>query len=230
MATPDPDRVAELRGQPGGRWLFVGRLAPNKRQHLLLAALSVYRRVYDPEARLDLVGGASSPAYEAALRAYSRDLDLGDAVTFTGPVSDAERNARYTAADVFVCLSAHEGFLVPLLEAWHHRLPVVAYDAAAVPETLGDAGLRLSTTAADVVAAAVARVVGDPTVASALRAAGDNRLADYSPARTAATLLQLADELAGGLADVPGLAGLRHSTGLAGLRHSTGLAGLRSRA
>ena len=207
--TPDPARVAELRAGPGGRWLFVGRLAPNKRQHLLLAALGTYRRVYDPDARLDLVGPASSPAYEAALREFTRDLGLGEAVTFTGSVTDAERDARYAAADVFVCLSAHEGFLVPLLEAWSHRLPVIACDAAAVPETMGDGGLLLASPAADVVSAAVARVVGDPALAAALRAAGEARLGRYAPERTAATLLELAEALAGGLADPPGLSSLR---------------------
>ena len=206
---PDPARVAELRSGPGAHWLFVGRLAPNKRQHLLLAALSTYRRVYDPDARLDLVGPASSPAYEAALRAYCCDLGLGEAVTFTGAVSDAERDARYAAADVFVCLSAHEGFLVPLLEAWYHRVPVVAVDAAAVPETMGDAGILLPSPSAELVSAAVGRVLGDPALATALRTAGGARLECFAPERTAATLLELAGALADGLADPPGLQSLR---------------------
>ena len=207
--SPDPARVAQLRAGPGGRWLFVGRLAPNKRQHLLLAALSAYRRVYDPDARLDLVGAASSPVYEGALREFAGVLGLGDAVTFTGAVTDAERDARYAAADVFVCLSAHEGFLVPILEAWYHRVPVVAFDATAVPETLGDAGILLPSASADVVGATVARVLGDPALAGALRAAGAARLERFSPERTAATLLDLAGALAGGLADPPGLSALR---------------------
>jgi L-malate glycosyltransferase len=206
---PDPGRIAELRGGPGARWVFVGRLAPNKRQHLLISALHAYRRAYDPSARLDLVGGASSPAYEAALRAFADDLALGDAVSFTGAVSDAERDARYAAADVFVCLSAHEGFLVPLLEAWEHRVPIVALGAGAVAETLGDAGVLLHTTSPDVVAATVARVVGDPAVAHTLRARGDARLMGYSLDRTRARLLELVDALAGGLADPPTLDALR---------------------
>ena len=206
---PDAARVAQLRAEAGARWVFVGRLAPNKRQHLLIAALHAYRRVYDPAARLDLVGGASSPVYEAALRAFARDLGVEDAVTVTGAVSDAERDTRYAAADVFVCLSAHEGFLVPLLEAWHHRVPVVAYDAAAVPETLGDAGLLLDTTSPDVVAASVARVLHDPAVADELRRRGTTRLTVFAPERAQQRLLELADGLVTGLADAPGLAALR---------------------
>ena len=209
-APPDAARVAELREEPGSRWVFVGRLAPNKRQHLLIAALHVYRRAYDPSARLDLVGGASSPAYEAALRAFARDLGLGGAVTFTGPVSDGERNARYAAADVLACLSAHEGFLVPIVEAWRHDLPVVAWGGApAVAETMGDAGVLVPEASPDAAAAAIARVVGDPALAGALRARGEARAACFGPERTRARLLELAEALAGGLADRPGLAGLR---------------------
>jgi len=199
----DAPLVERLRSAAGTRWLFVGRLAPNKQQHLVIAALSVFRRVYDPAARLVLVGPSSSPRYEEALRRYSIDLGLGDAVTFTGAVSDAVRNAHYTAADVFVCLSAHEGFLVPLLEAWHHRLPVVAYAAAAVPETLGTAGLLLPTTAATTVAAAVSRVTGDAALAEALRAAGTTRAEVFSIERARARLVELADAMAAGVADRP---------------------------
>jgi L-malate glycosyltransferase len=206
----DPARVAQLRDEPGARWVFVGRLAPNKRQHLLIAALHAYRRAYDRDARLDLVGGASSPRYEVALRAFAHDLGLDRAVTFTGAVSEAERNARYVAADVLVCMSAHEGFLVPIVEAWRHRLPVVAWGGAdAVAETLGEAGLLVPAPTPEAAAATVARVVGDEHVAEALRRRGDARATCFSPARTRARLLELAGRLAGGLADRPGLAALR---------------------
>lgn len=207
----EPDRaiVERLRNTPGGHWVFVGRLAPNKRQHVLIAALAAHRRVYDPAAHLSLVGAASSPTYEAALRRYASDLGLAEAVTFTGPISDAQRNAYYAGADVFVCASAHEGFLVPLLEAWAHGVPVVAHAAAAVPETLGTGGLLLRTASATAVAAAAARVTGDRQVADALRAAGRARLEDFSLARAEARLLDLAGQLVAGAADRVGLAALR---------------------
>ena len=200
---PDPELLGRLRGRAGTRWVFVGRLAPNKRQHLLIAALAAFRRAFDPAATLSLVGGASSPHYEDALRRYVADLDLTDAVHITGNVSDGERNAYYATADVFVCVSAHEGFLVPLLEAWHNRVPVVAVSAAAVPETLGDAGILLPRPDATLVAAAVARVTGDPALGAALRDAGMRRLADFSPQRTRARLLELAAGLASGELDRP---------------------------
>jgi glycosyltransferase involved in cell wall biosynthesis len=172
---------------------------------LLIAALAVFRRGYDPNATLALVGSASANTYEEALHAYVTDLGLSDAVTFTGAVSDAERNAYYATADVFVGLSGHEGFAVPFVEAWHHRVPIVTHAAAAVAETVGSAAIVLPTTDAPTVAAAIARVCGDGVVADGLRMAGLDRLEQFSLASNEATLLSLANDLAAGLADRPAL-------------------------
>jgi glycosyltransferase involved in cell wall biosynthesis len=192
---PDQALLSRLRATPGARWVFVGRLAPNKRQHLIIASLAAFRRVYDPHATLALVGAASSPAYEDALRRYAADLGLADAVTFTGEISNAERNAYYAASHVFVCLSGHEGFLVPLLEAWQHRVPIVAFRAAAVPETLGPAGILLSTTSPVTVAATVARVCGDGALARGLVESGLRRLDRFSIERVRAELRDVATSL-----------------------------------
>jgi glycosyltransferase involved in cell wall biosynthesis len=188
----------------GGQWLFVGRLAPNKCQHDLVKAFAIYRRAYDDGAHLWLVGASSSASYADAVLRFAADAGVGDAVSLTGEVSPGELAAHYATADVFVCLSEHEGFCVPLLEAWHHGLPVVAFAAAAVPETLDGAGLLLSDKAPATVAAAVRRVVTDPELTRALVSAGSRRLDDFSLARTGGRLLQLADSFADGGADRPG--------------------------
>jgi glycosyltransferase involved in cell wall biosynthesis len=203
----DPSAVTTLEAAPAGsRWLFVGRLAPNKCQHDLVKAFAVYRRVYDPAARLWLVGANSSDRYADAVRRLAADAGVGEAVTLTGPVEAAVLGAHYQAADVFVCLSEHEGFCVPLLEAWHHGVPVVAYAAAAVPETLGDGGLLLTDKSPSVVAAAVHRVVADPVVRQGLAVAGRSRLELFSPERTGQRVLELAGRLADGWADRRGAA------------------------
>ncbi|MGH9285371.1 MAG: glycosyltransferase, partial [Acidimicrobiales bacterium] len=88
--------------------------------------------------------------------------------------------AAYRAADVFVCLSEHEGFCVPLLEAWYHKVPIVAFAATAVPETLGPAGLLLADKAPAVVATAVHRVLSDPGLRTRLVEAGTARLPLFS--------------------------------------------------
>jgi glycosyltransferase involved in cell wall biosynthesis len=174
------DALVERLAGAGTAWLFVGRLAPNKAQHDLVKAFAVYRRVFEPTARLWLVGGPASTAYHHALRALVASVGLEGAVTLTGAVSPAQLAAYYRAADVFVCLSDHEGFGVPLLEAMHHRLPVIAHAAAAVPETVAGGGLCLPGKRPAVVAAAVHRIVSDPSLRAALVAAGGRRLAELS--------------------------------------------------
>lgn len=179
---PDPaalDRLRAAKRDGGADWLFVGRLSPNKAQHDVVKAFAVHRRVHDPRARLHLVGGAASHAYEMSLREFVAAAGLGDCVDFAGVVSEQVKHAYYEAADVFVVCSEHEGFCVPLLEAMHHRVPIVAHAAAAVPETLGDGGLLLGSKDPYTVAEAVARVVGDPALRAALADAGARRLAVF---------------------------------------------------
>jgi glycosyltransferase involved in cell wall biosynthesis len=177
-------RLARARAGGGATWLYVGRVAPNKCHHDLIAAFAVYRAVYDPLARLSLVGGATSESYWDALEALCRELELGASVDFTDTVPDPVLLAHYRAADVFVSMSEHEGFGVPLLEAMHLGLPVVAYAAAAVPETVGGAGVLLDTKDPVAVAVAVRRVVSDPGLGGRMVAAGHARVAELSLERT----------------------------------------------
>ena len=191
-AAPDPQVLARLetaKRDGGGDWLFVGRIAPNKAQHDLVKALHAYRRTHDAHARLHLVGGCSSPGYEKALRQFVHALDLDAHVALTGGVSEATLAAHWQAADVLVVASDHEGFCVPLLEAMHHGVPIVAYRAAAVPETLGDAGIVLDTKDAATFAAAVARVLSDAPLRASLVGAGRRRLAEFDVARSRQKLL-----------------------------------------
>jgi len=182
--TPDPGVVARIRAEQahgGPDLLFVGRLAPNKCQHDLVKVLATLRASAEPMARLRLVGGAELVTYESALRELASGLDLADAVEISGSVSPAELAAYYATADVFVSVSEHEGFCVPLLEAMAHDVPVVAYGAAAVPETLGGGGVLLSDKSPVLVAAAVARVARDGKLRDALVTAGRARLAAFAP-------------------------------------------------
>ncbi len=196
----DAGLVDRLRSEGGSRWLFVGRLAPNKCQHDVVKAFSVFRRLYDPGARLDLVGGVTSPAYGRAVEGLVGALGLGDVVRMVGSVSDEELGAFYSAADVLVCLSEHEGFCVPLVEAMWHGVAVVAFGSSAVPETVGSGGLVLGSKAPGVVAAAVARVVGDPVVREGLVAAGRARVGELSLERSRAALRHFLAPYVAGLA------------------------------
>jgi L-malate glycosyltransferase len=180
----DPDMAATLgrrKATAGGADLiFVGKVSPHKAPHDLVKMLAVLRRLYDPAARLHLIGSPLGEAYEPALRAFVAELGLDDAVNFAGSVSEAELEAYLQAADVFVCASDHEGFCVPLTEAMGHGIPIVAYGVTAVPETVGDAGLLLPDKSPARFAAAVGRVLSDATLRRHLSTAGHARAAAFN--------------------------------------------------
>jgi L-malate glycosyltransferase len=159
----DPAFRRWLQSVSGSRaWLSVGRLAPNKSHHLAIAALFAHRMTNDPSATLIVVGAPAETHYAQSLRRYAAQLGLGDAVRFLSGISEAELAACYEVAEVLVMLSAHEGFGVPLVEAMRQGVPVVAHDAGAVSETLGDVGVLLPGTQPLQVAAAVQSVHIDP--------------------------------------------------------------------
>jgi glycosyltransferase involved in cell wall biosynthesis len=190
-------RLERAKAAGGADLVFVGRLAPNKAQHDLVKAFYAYRRLYDPRARLHLVGRTSAPRYLDAVRALVAELNLADAVEFAESVSHGELTAYYRAADVLVCCSEHEGFCVPLLEAMHHGVPIVAYAAAAVPETVGDAGILIDSKGPLVVAAAVNRVMTDESLRRRLAEAGRRRLAYFAPERSRTRLVEALQPLVG---------------------------------
>ena len=191
------DRLRAEKAGGGIDMLFVGRLAPNKAQHDLIKVLAVYRRAYDPSARLRLIGRPATDAYAAALYGYAKELGLADAVSITESVSSGQLAAHYLAADALVVVSEHEGFSVPLLEAMLHRTPIVAYANCAVPETLGDAGLLLADKSPALVAAAVHRVVTDSALRFGLVEAGRRRLAQFDLALSRKRLVSALTPLTG---------------------------------
>ena len=162
---------SEFVAEDGGTVLFVGRLAPNKCQQDLIAALAVLSRLR-PQSRLVLVGGASPPQYLQSLKSLARRMGVRDRVVFAGKVTDKKLLQWYRLADVLACTSEHEGFGVPLVEAMANGLPVVAYDAAAVAETVQGAGIVLSDKRPATMALALDRVLGDPELRMSLHDRG----------------------------------------------------------
>ena len=167
--------------------LFVGRLSPHKRQEDVIRVFAAYRRYRTPAARLHLVGDPISDDYVAYLRALAETLAPG-AVTIESGLASSELGDRYRAADVFLCLSAHEGFCIPLLEAFHFGLPVIARPAGAVPETVGNAALLADDHDPAVLAELLHLAVSDDQLRAELRRRGEARLERYSPDRVAADL------------------------------------------
>jgi len=184
---PDAGLLAarrRARSAGGLDWLAVGRIAPNKCVHDVVLAFAVFHKIHDPRARLTLVGGQSAGLYWRALHKLVADLDIADAVTFTDVVTRAELLAYYRSADVLLCLSEHEGFNMPVVEAMHFDVPVVAFAATAVPDTVADAGLLLTDKDPVIVATAVERLRSDPSLRQGLVEAGRKRVEHFSIERT----------------------------------------------
>ena len=132
--------------------LFVGRIIEHKGQLELLRAFAVFAAAFERPSRLVLVGRDGEERYAGELRAEVRRQGLERQVVITGGVSDAERDAWFGRADLYVSLSRHEGFGVPLVEAMAKGVPVLAWPAGAVAETLGGGGALLETRAPSAVA------------------------------------------------------------------------------
>jgi glycosyltransferase involved in cell wall biosynthesis len=140
---PDATLMSELQD---GRTniLFVGRLAPNKKQDDLVKAFNQYLN-FDPDARLILIGKAEEgDRYAEHLQDLIESLQLHDSVILPGSISDAELEAYYRTAHLFWSMSEHEGFCVPLIEAMWFDVPVLAFKSSAVPETMGHGGILFS--------------------------------------------------------------------------------------
>jgi glycosyltransferase involved in cell wall biosynthesis len=179
---PNPVLSQELSG--GSRnVLFVGRVSPNKRHEDLIRLASYWKRFISPDLRLLLVGKLPKRRqYLDALQAYLYEEGFTPwEVVFTGHVEHDELLAYYATADVFVSMSEHEGFGVPLVEAMIMDVPIVAYTATAVGDTLGDSGLQFREKRIDEMAEAAFRLATDSAARRAVLLGQTRRLTAFTP-------------------------------------------------
>ena len=166
-------------------FLFVGRIVPNKRieDHIRLAEM--YKRYIDSYYRFIFVGRYDGlPRYYAMVRALIVQYQmLPERFIFTGGVPDDDLAAYYRWADAYVSLSEHEGFCVPLVEAMATDVPILAYAAGAVPETLGGAGVLFSPKDLEVAAEMLGTLVYDRPVRDRIIAGQRRRVRDFAPDR-----------------------------------------------
>jgi glycosyltransferase involved in cell wall biosynthesis len=191
-----PDRALAAGFDDG--WtnlMFVGRVVPNKKFEDLIRWFHVYRTRHNPRSRLLLVGFHSGfERYLAMLHALIARLGTPD-VHFLGHVTNEELVALYDLADLFLCASEHEGFCVPLVEAFHKQVPVVACAAAAVPATMDGGGVLLETRDPFEVARVIATVLDDPRVEDAVIASQNAALARLRGRDFAGTLLRFVGQV-----------------------------------
>ena len=175
---------------PDGRPLVlaVGRLAPHKRHDLILRSFALYQRRHAKDAALMCVGWALDPSYRRRLDRIAAEEGARN-VVFVEDLPQAQLNHVYRRAAAMLSLSEHEGFCVPLLEAFHFGLPVVARRAAAMPEVGGDAVLWLEAEDdVSVVAELLHIAATEPALRDELAARGRRRLEAYSLDRAEAAL------------------------------------------
>jgi glycosyltransferase involved in cell wall biosynthesis len=177
LATEADASTLDDLGDGARNFLMVGRVAPNKGHVDLVDAFAAYVRAYAEPARLVLVGKIDPrlEAYTNAVRARIAGYGLERRVRWINGASEAQLKAAYLASHVFMLLSAHEGFCVPLVEAMAIGTPIVARAATAVPETLGAAGIGWNSAAPTLYAASAARLFADADFRNRLREAGLQR-------------------------------------------------------
>lgn len=169
--------------------LSVGRVVPNKRHDDMIKVLYYYQRGVSRQVRLFLVGAhdAQGP-YCRWLGELARYLGVERDVHFTGQVNHADLLAYLHGAHVYLSMSEHEGFGVPLIESMYLGVPVIAYSAAAVPYTMGEAGSLLKRKEPAVVAELVHLLVDDAELRRRMVARGRERARDFAPERVEAIL------------------------------------------
>jgi glycosyltransferase involved in cell wall biosynthesis len=178
-------------------FLFVGRIAPNKRieDHIRLA--EHYKRYVDVYYRFIFVGRVDVvPRYYSTIRGLMAEYGLqNDRFLFPGAVPDEELAVYYRHAAVYVSLSEHEGFCVPLVEAMAADVPVLAYSAAAVPDTLGGAGVQFAPKDLEFAAELLGMLAFDDDVRARVIEGQRRRLAEFGTTRLSRDLEVILDRV-----------------------------------
>jgi glycosyltransferase involved in cell wall biosynthesis len=174
--------------------MFVGRVIPNKKFEDVIRAFHAYRTRHNPRSRLLLVGSYSGfETYLAMLQGLVAKLGTPD-VHFLGHVSNEELTALYDVADLFLCASEHEGFCVPIIEAFYKRIPVLAYAATAVPATMDGGGVLFDTKDPLEIARLMDAVLDDSHIEEAVLRSQDASLQRLLAKDFGGTLLRFVDQ------------------------------------
>jgi glycosyltransferase involved in cell wall biosynthesis len=190
----DPARLAHDGAAPrdGPLVLVVGRLAPHKRPDLVIRAFALYQRLHAPDARLVCAGAPQHPAYLERLGRLVEEVGARH-VQLVGALDDRELARAYARASVMFSMSEHEGFCIPLLEAFHAEVPVVARPCGAMPEVGGDAVLWVEEPDLAVVAEMLHLAVTDGELRAELARRGRDRAREFAPDRVAEAVRGLID-------------------------------------
>lgn len=157
---PNQKVVDQYKGDGYVNFLFVGRIAPNKCQEDVIKAFAWYQKHINKKCRLFLIGSEGVPTYSRRLREYIEVLGVEN-VILPGHIKFDEILAYYHLADVFLCMSCHEGFCVPIIEAMYFNIPIVARNTTAIPYTLGEGGVLVDDNDPVIIAKLVEKIVSN---------------------------------------------------------------------
>lgn len=163
---PNFEVIDELISSCDNNVLFVGRVAPNKGHEHLIKIIKTYNDIYNSKIHLWIIGAQddSCKLYTNYIFNLVNVYDLQKKITLTGKVPVDVLKAYYIACDGFICMSEHEGFCVPLIEAQKLMLPVITYGGSALSETVGNNQIILDDFDYEFAAAALYTVFSDEEV------------------------------------------------------------------
>ncbi|MDF9840212.1 MULTISPECIES: glycosyltransferase family 4 protein [unclassified Paenibacillus] len=146
MAIKNNKKVRTKNEQDEIKFIFVGRVAPNKKHEDIIRIFEYYHTYINPNSKLYLVGNYNDYSlYYNQLMMLVQTMVSKNSIQFTGKISEGELDYHYRTADIFLSMSEHEGFCVPLLESMSYGVPTFAFDAGAIRTTLGKAGVLITS-------------------------------------------------------------------------------------
>lgn len=185
-------RIVQEEG--GIHVLHVGRIVPNKCIEDIIKSFYFLNKYIEKNSRLWLVGiDIDTELYSFGLKRLVHNLNLEERVNFAGCMADSEVRALYESCSVYLCMSEHEGFCLPVVEAMYFGLPVVAYASSALPETIGKGGVLVAEKRHPEIAELINKIAGDPALRAKIVAEGQRRVEQLSYERFSGAVRSLFD-------------------------------------
>lgn len=191
---PADVRTLEKYNDEYVNFLFVGRVVPNKAIEDVIRIFAWYQLHINPACRLFIVGNMNMDSYVNRLRRYISALKVKN-VIFLGHINFSEVLAYYQIADIFLCMSRHEGFCVPLLEAMYFQIPIIARDTSAIPYTLGGAGVMVEDNEPIMNALLANEILINKTFRQTIITGQNNRLKEFSQEKVSQMILHELEQL-----------------------------------
>ncbi|MDD5529139.1 MAG: glycosyltransferase [bacterium] len=188
-------KIPKAASKTNKNLIFVGRLVPNKKQEDIIKTFYYYHKI-NPKSNLFLIGEYKScPRYVDFLKKLVTDLELNKNVCLTGQITFDELVNFYGTSDIFICMSEHEGFCVPLLEAMYFNLPIIAYKSTAIPYTLENTGILINRKNYPEIAELINIILTDKKLCSEIIKKQNNRLKEFSLENTKNKLIKYIEEI-----------------------------------